>query len=85
MARRGAARREKRIAKREAAKEERGGQKYRNQKGGLNKRAHLHSREKIYGRIDNEAENDVRGASIFLCAKPRNIEIDASLADGRDS
>ena len=37
MARRGAARREKRIAKRESAKESRGGQKYKNQKGGITK------------------------------------------------
>ena len=59
MARRGAARRMKRIAKRDVAKEERGGQKYKNQKGGISKRDKVASkRDKVTRRQESDGAED---------------------------
>ncbi|KAL1506933.1 hypothetical protein AB1Y20_007797 [Prymnesium parvum] len=60
MARRGAARREKRLAKREIAKEERGNQKYKNQKGSISKRERKRGKSETWGgRAESEAADEM--------------------------
>ena len=69
----GAARRAKRDAKKQAAKEERGNQKYKNQKGGVPQKSKKKGRG--FPRRDEEAEeaeDEVRTvlASIILSQRP---------------
>ena len=75
MARRGAARREKRVAKREAAKESRGGQKYKNQKGGITKPEHKRGKRgkgKGRGPAAEEEDGEVRHRPDAPLSTPRS-------------
>ena len=72
MGKRGAARREKRIAKREIAKEERGGQKYKNQKGGVGKQERKRGKRGSKGRSNADGD-EVRSHRTLADASARRL------------
>lgn len=67
MPRRGAARREKRIAKRDAAKEERGDQKYKNPKGAIAKRERKRGARGGDKKLPRDAEAHDEVMRVFCC------------------